>query len=69
MTMHDKIEKTIEYMKMVALKEGRDWITPTEIGRFVGGPKKHSSYGSPICLKMVELGIAEKNNKGWYKLT
>jgi len=68
MIMHDKISEAIKYMEHVMIHQGRDWFSPTEIGQRVGGGDKHSSYGSPICKKMVSLGIAERSDKGRYKL-
>lgn len=29
----------------------------------------HSSTGSPICKKLVDKGLAERNEKGYYKIT
>jgi hypothetical protein len=43
------------------------FISPTEIGREVGGGDRHSSWGSPKCQKLVEYGFAERNNRGHYK--
>ena len=68
MKMEEKIERATAYMKDVALNEGRDWISPTEIGVMVGGIGNHSAFGSPICKKMVEQGLAKRNNKGHYCL-
>ena len=42
------------------------YISPTEIGEEVGGENRHSSWGSPKCLKLVKLGFLERNEKGWY---
>lgn len=66
--MEDKIKAAVIYMKNVRLNQGRDWISPTEIGREVGGNGQHSAYGSPICKKAVELGIMERNEQGKYRL-
>lgn len=64
MKMAEKMAGAIELM----LTNKSAWWSPTEIGHHVGGFPKHSSYGSPICKKMVELGLAERNDKGNYKL-
>lgn len=66
MRMEEKIKKATEYMKRVAISQGRDWISPTEIGEEVMGG--HSAVGSPICKKMVEQGIVERSEKGHYRL-
>lgn len=68
MTMDDKIENATTYMRVVAMKEGRDWVSPTEIGRQVGGSGKHSSYGSPICKEMVKRKVCRRNKNGHYRL-
>lgn len=52
---------------------GIEWVSPTAVGEQVGrlaglGDWKHSSYGSPICKKLVEVGVAERNNAGHYRL-
>ena len=66
MKLAEKMAAAIMYMKEVQYYQGRDWISPTEIGGLFGG---HSSIGSPLCKKMVEHGLAERNEKGHYKLT
>jgi hypothetical protein len=43
------------------------YISPTEIGKEVGGGSRHSSWGSPKCLKLVKHGFLKRNDKGWYK--
>lgn len=65
MRMGEKIKKAIDYMNEVYISQGRDWISPTEIGHQFGG---HSAVGSPICKKAVELGWMERNEKGHYRL-
>jgi hypothetical protein len=65
-TIEDKIYIATSYMERVAISQGRDWVSPTEIGREINGG--HSSVGSPVCKKMVELGLAERNEKGHYRL-
>ena len=67
MKMSEKIDRALFYM-LKAAKQGGEWISPTDIGRYVGGIGKHSSYGSPICKKLVECGLVERNEKGHYRL-
>lgn len=67
--MQDKINAAVRYMEHVAKKQGRDWISPTEIGREIGGPGCHSSYGSPICKAATSKGIMIRNERGHYKLS
>lgn len=52
---------------------GKDYTSPTEIGfahAFAFGytQSHHSSWASPICLKLVKKGILLRNEKGYYKL-
>ncbi|HBO2935355.1 TPA: hypothetical protein L4R50_000351 [Pseudomonas aeruginosa] len=47
-----------------------EFVSPTEIGREVGkqlGKQgRHSSFGSPLCQKLVRAGLAVKNEAGHY---
>lgn len=65
MEMKDKIEKAFFYM-VEQKDKGIKFISPTEIGQIFGG--RHSSFGSPICKRMVELGLAERNSRGQYRI-
>lgn len=56
MKMDEKIKIAVDYMRRVSNTQGRDWISPTEIGREVGGVGKHSGYGSPICKEAGTTG-------------
>lgn len=54
------------------LRHRRCWTSPTEIGRNVGGYGstgriRHSSWASPICKRLVELGLVERSAKGHYR--
>ena len=57
--------------------DGRGWVSPTQIGRAYGDHKHgnnsfhgyHSAWASPQCLKMVGLGLVERNKKGHYRAT
>lgn len=51
------------------LSERRTWTSPTMIGREVWGPPHHSSTASPVCRRLVEKGVAVRNEKGHYMLT
>ena len=42
------------------------FVSPTEIGNEVGGWPKHSAWASPICKRLVELGLAKRHKCGWY---
>ena len=66
MKIDEKIEIAVKYMQKVAINQGRDWVSPTEIGGEINGG--HSSVGSPVCHEMVERGLAIRNNKGHYCL-
>lgn len=53
--------RVLEYLR----KPGRGYVSPTEIGREVGDGR-HSSWGSPICKRLVAKGLAVRNERGWY---
>lgn len=42
-----------------------EWTSPTEIGSLFGG---HSAIGSPLCLRMTDEGILERNERGHYRI-
>jgi len=52
------------------------WVSPTVIGEVVGGLMlpgysgglRHSSWASPICLRLVRFGLLERNTKGHYRI-
>ena len=57
----------LDYLK----SQGR-LVSPTVIGLQVGGRtssglKRHSAWASPICKRLVEKGLAQRDNDGWYK--
>ncbi|MCK4782164.1 MAG: hypothetical protein KAV87_00325 [Desulfobacteraceae bacterium] len=60
LTIEEKIEIATDQMNT------KTWTSPTEIGGAINGG--HSSVGSPVCKKMVEMGLAERNDKGHYRL-
>jgi len=60
------------------LKEKGGFISPTQIGRDVGGKAvgvlgqqlnyyRGSSWASPICISLRRKGLAERNDKGHYR--
>lgn len=54
---------------IVTYLTGKDWTSPTEIGKLAG--KSYSSasgWASPKCKELVALGILERNIKGQYRL-
>ncbi|MGP1715664.1 MAG: hypothetical protein ACTS9Y_00665 [Methylophilus sp.] len=67
--MAEKIDQAVIHMGNKLSTENQEWFGPTEIGKIVGGPEKHSAYGSPICKKAVESGDMIRNDKGHYRLT
>ena len=46
------------------------FVSPTEVGREVGKQlgkqDRHSSFGSPLCKKLVKEGLAVQNEAGHY---
>jgi hypothetical protein len=55
-------ERILEYL----LEKG-EWVSPTEIGKMVGGGKWHSAWASPICLRLVRRGLLMLDKKGHCK--
>jgi hypothetical protein len=55
---------------------GRGFVSPTQIGNAYGDSKfgnnsfhsYHSAWASPKCKKLVELGLLERNKKGYYAI-
>jgi predicted transcriptional regulator len=45
-----------------------DWVSPTKLGGLYS-KGAHSSLASPVLKKLVELGYAERNAKGHYRIT
>jgi hypothetical protein len=45
------------------------WFTPTFIAEQVKGKPYHSSWSSPILLRLAEKGLVERENPGHYKIT
>lgn len=44
------------------------WTSPTAIGQMVWGEGHHSSSASPVCLRLVQKGVLERNENGHYRL-
>lgn len=46
------------------------YVSPTEVGREVGKqlgkPGRHSAFGTPLCTKLVNAGLAVRNEAGHY---
>jgi len=66
MKINEKIDIAVKYMQKISISQGRDWVTPTEVGGEINGG--HSSVGSPVCKEMVNRGLAIRNEKGHYCL-
>ena len=71
---HRKLTRNLMLALEYLQKKEDEWTSPTEVGREVGTllgkPGRHSSFGSPLCKKLVSLGLAERHpDKGWYRAT
>jgi len=74
-SLSDKQKFVIDYLKSIYdtdLEINGAWVSPTLVGlvygiKFLGKDNCHSSTGSPILKKLVELGYVERNEKGWYR--
>ena len=54
--------------QVLAYLQGKDDFTsPTVIGKDVGGGRRHSSWASPICKRLVSRGLLVRSDNGWYK--
>lgn len=62
MELNQNEKDVLQYLKAAKGK----WVSPTEIGRNVGGGKRHSAWGSPICKRLVKKGFAKRHDCGWY---
>lgn len=52
--------RVLEYLR------GKDYVSPTEIGQNIGFGKQ-SSWASPICKRLVNKGLLQRNDTGWYR--
>jgi hypothetical protein len=63
---------SVEQKAIISYLNGKDFVSPTEIGNQVGGDLtghfQHSAWASPKCLKLVSMGLLRRNKKGWYKI-
>lgn len=54
-----------------------DWVSPTEIGRMYGRQKHNtgdpgtynSAFASPRCLALTRMGLIQRSDKGWYRVS
>lgn len=58
---------------IISYLEGKDYVSPSVIGKahsqtFGFSETHHSSWASPICLRLVKKGLLLRNDKGHYKL-
>lgn len=73
MSTDNDIQLTKNEQKVMAYLKGMDtFVSPTEIARGVGGKSasglpRHSAWSSPICKRLVEKGLLERSNDGWYR--
>ena len=58
--MEEKIARAKHYMR------GRGWVSATEVDTFISG--KFSYISNPVCKRMGELGMVERNAQGHYRL-
>lgn len=59
MKLTERQQIVIDYLK------GKNFTSPTEIGSLFGN---HSAIGSPLCKRLVVLGLLKRNKKGHYRL-
>ena len=69
MKLTNNEQGVLEYLR------GKEWVSPTQIGHEVGGRieshygsrLRHSSWASPICLRLTNTGLLQRNDKGHYR--
>jgi exoribonuclease II len=64
---------TISQQWVLDYLKDKDFTSPSVIGiaharEFGLGMDHHSAWASPICKRLVERGLLERNNKGHYRL-
>lgn len=59
---------TTRQQSVVDYLQGKEWISPTEIGRAVWGKGHHSASASPVCKKLVAMGLLARSDQGHYKV-
>lgn len=57
-----RAQQVLDYLR------GRDWTSPTQIGRDVWGLGHHSASASPVCRRLVMRGALERNGCGHYRI-
>lgn len=75
-TWKKKLEHLFSFDEMEVLnylQRKANWISPTEIGRDIGGytrrgKRRTSAWASPICRQLVDKNLAERNSHGHYRL-
>ena len=66
----EKVKLGEQEQWIVDFLQGKDWVQPTKIGLARGEIEKrflHSSWASPKCKKLVDKGILERSENGWYR--
>lgn len=54
--------------QVVNFLQGKSWTAPTTIGRSVWGEGHHSASASPVCKRLVLLGVLQRNDAGHYRI-
>ena len=66
-------ELTATQKFILSFLDGKGFVSPSKIGNAygatIGKPYLHSSFASPICKKLVELGLLERSDNGHYCIT
>lgn len=60
--------KENDVLTYLQLQQDGKWTSPTKIGHDIGGGNRHSAWASPICLRLVKLGLVLRHDCGWYKV-
>ena len=54
-------QRVLEYLK------GKDFISPTQIASALTLQDYNSAWASPICKRLINKGLLQRNDRGWYR--
>lgn len=66
-SMKDKVSRAQGYMMLVAIKTGKQWFTPAEIGKAVCMSEATEDDGPEICKELLGQGLVVANENGEYR--
>ncbi len=61
--------RVLAHLRCWHAKDPGAWQSPTGIGCDMGHADRNSSWASPKCLRLVAMGLLERNSRGCYRVT